>query len=65
MDSAFINKEEPENRRSIFLRTLLPSIFLALEYCSVVLLLRLMGEGEGEERDDEDDGRFVSSLWSL
>ena len=56
--STSINREDPESGRSIFSKTLLPSIFLALIDCSVVLLPPIE-EGEGEDGDDGDGGRFI------
>jgi len=59
---ASINKEDPGSGRSIFSRTLLPFIFLALIDCSVILLLRPIEEGEGYDGDDGDSGRFASAF---
>ena len=63
--STSINREDPENERSNFSRALLPSIFLSLVDCSIVLLLRTMEEGEGEDRDDGDSGCLASAFASL
>ena len=59
--SASIN----ENGRSIFLRTLLSSIFLTLVDCSIVLLPYPMEEGERGDEDDGDGRRFASAFVSL
>jgi len=63
--SESINRKDLASGRSIFSRTLLPSIFLILIDCTSILLLHLKEKREGEDWDDGGGGRFALASVSL